>query len=289
VNVLLVIASATAGLGCFVAVREVYPAPARLSAALDRLASSQDLTSQFPARRRMARRLLAAAPWLPVPAADLQLLGQDTETWAAAKIACGLLGLAVPACLSGLLALAGVGAEWPIPVAVSLAFGAALFMAPDLVTRVNAAEKRADFRHALTSYLDLVALQRGAGAGPTEALEAAADIGDGWAFERIRAALAAARNTGDEPWTALADLARRTGVPELADIADIAGIAGQAGAQVLDTLIARAAAMRAEALATGRAKAGSRTTTMVIPIALLAAGFALLLVFPAIYRVLIAG
>jgi Flp pilus assembly protein TadB len=230
-----------------------------------------------------------AVPWVPIPAADLQLLGQDTDSWVATKIVCGAAGLATPALLSGLLALGGVSLGWPIPVAVSLALGAAFFMAPDLVTRANAAQKRTDFKHALTSYLDLVALERGAGAGPTEALEAAAGIGAGWAFERIRAALDNARTSGTEPWAALAALAEQTGVPELADLADIAGIAGQEGAKVLDTLLARAAAMRAEALADYRAKALSRTTTMSVPVALLAAGFFLLLIFPDIYRVFIAG
>jgi hypothetical protein len=42
--------------------------------------------------------------------------------------------------------------------------------------------------------------------------------------------------------------------------------------------------MRAQALAADRARAGSRSTTMVIPIALLGAGFLLLLIFPVIYR-----
>ena len=88
-----------------------------------------------------------------------------------------------------LAALGGVRLPLAVPAIASLACGAALFFAPDLVTRVNAAERRADFRHALTSYLDLVALERGAGAAPTEALEAAAEIGGGWAFERITAAL----------------------------------------------------------------------------------------------------
>ena len=94
-----------------------------------------------------------------------------------------------------------------IPAVASVALGVGLFFAPDLVVRVNAAEKRTDFRHALTSYLDLVALERGAGAAPTEALEAAAQIGGGWAFARIAAALAAARKASRPPWEGLADLA----------------------------------------------------------------------------------
>jgi pilus assembly protein TadC len=276
------------GLGIFVAVREIVPAPTRLDAALARLDPGQDwVPSAAPRAPRagpLARRIAAELPWLPVPATDLALLGKDRESWIASKVACGLLGLVFPPLLASLATLAGTSLPWTFPVVASLVFGAALFFAPDLVTRVNAAERRNDFRHALTSYLDLVALERGAGAGPTEALEAAAEIGDGWAFQRISGALAAARRSGAAPWTALAGLARETGVSELADVADIAEVAGHEGAKILETLTARAASMRSQALASDRAKAGSRSTTMVVPIALLGAGFLLLLIFPIVYR-----
>lgn len=276
------------GLGIFVAVREIVPAPTRLDAALARLDPGQDwlpsATPRAPRAGPLARRIAAELPWLPVPATDLALLGKDRESWIASKVACGLLGLVFPPLLAGLAMLAGTSLPWTFSVVASLVFGAALFFAPDLVTRVNAAERRNDFRHALTSYLDLVALERGAGAGPTEALEAAAEIGDGWAFQRISGALAAARRSGAAPWTALAGLARETGVSELADVADIAEVAGHEGAKILETLTARAASMRSQALASDRAKAGSRSTTMVVPIALLGAGFLLLLIFPIVYR-----
>jgi len=276
------------GLGIFVAVREIVPAPTRLDAALARLDPGQDwlpsATPRAPRAGPLARRIAAELPWLPVPATDLALLGKDRESWIASKVACGLLGLVFPPLLAGLAMLAGTSLPWTFSVVASLVFGAALFFAPDLVTRVNAAERRNDFRHALTSYLDLVALERCAGAGPTEALEAAAEIGDGWAFQRISGALAAARRSGAAPWTALAGLARETGVSELADVADIAEVAGHEGAKILETLTARAASMRSQALASDRAKAGSRSTTMVVPIALLGAGFLLLLIFPIVYR-----
>jgi Flp pilus assembly protein TadB len=287
VSTWIVLAGACAGLGCFLVIREILPAAPQLDAALARLTSGATPESSARPSRRLARRVAASAPWLPVPSADLRLLGQDTEAWVASKVTCGLLGLAMPAILSALLTLGGIRPGWTFPVAVSLAIGVAFFMAPDLVTRVNAAERRADFRHALTSYLDLVALERSAGAGPSEALESAAGISGGWAFERIGAALDQARKAGAEPWAGLAQLARETGISELADLADIAGIAGQEGAKVLDTLLARAAAMRAEALAADHAKAASRTTTMVVPVALLATGYVLLLIFPDFYRVFI--
>ena len=289
-NLWALAAGVLCGLGIFVAVREIVPAPTRLDAALARLdpGTAQDWAAS-PAPRApragwLARRIASELPWLPVPAADLALLGKDRESWIASKVACGLLGLVFPALLAGLAMLAGTSLPWTFSVLASLAFGAALFFAPDLVTRVNAAERRTDFRHALTSYLDLVALERGAGAGPTEALEAAAEIGDGWAFQRISGALAAARRSGAAPWTALARLAQETGISELADVADIAEVAGHEGAKILETLTARAASMRAQALANDRARAGARSTTMVVPIALLGAGFLLLLIFPIVYR-----
>lgn len=278
------IAGVLAGLGVFLVVRELVPAPTSLDAALARL--DADTAPSFgTSASRLASRIAAGLRWLPVPSADLALLGQDRDAWIASKAGCGLLGLALPAAIASLAALAGISMPVAMSAVVAVACGAALFFAPDLVTRVNAAERRTDFRHALTSYLDLVSLERGAGAGPTEALEAAAEIGDGWAFRRIYGALSQARRAGAAPWTALARLAGQTGLTELADLAEIAEVAGQEGARILDTLAARAASMRAEALAADRARAGARSTTMVVPIALLGAGFLLLLVFPIVYRI----
>lgn len=283
-NVWVILIGAAAGLGVFVAVSELIPAESRMDAALDRLREPGGQPARSPVMHSLGRRVAETLPWLPVPSADLALLGHDRTEWLASKVTCGLIGLATPPLLTILLALGGYDLTWTAPVVAGLACGLALFFAPDLVTRTNAAQKRYDFRHALTSYLDLVSLERGAGAGPTEALEAAAQIGGGWAFQRIGTALEGARRVGSAPWTALATLAAETGIPELADLADIAAVAGQEGARILDTLAARAASMRAQAMSADRAKAGARGTTMVVPIALLAVGLLTLLIFPTIYR-----
>ncbi len=283
-NLWIVVSGLLIGLGAALLVRELVPAGPSLRAAIGRLEARPDTIR--PSRSRdLAHTLTASMPWLPVPGTDLRLLGQDTEDWLASKIILGLCGLIAVPVLTGLMSLSGFSLPWTIPVGGALLVGLALFFAPDLVTRVNAAEKRRDFRHALTSYLDLVALERGAGAAPTEALEAAADVGGGWAFERIGAALDEARKASRPPWDGLARLAAETGITELTDLADIAGIAGNEGAKILDTLNARAESLRAEALAATKAQAGARSTTMVVPIAMLAAGFLVLLVFPDFYRV----
>ncbi len=129
-----------------------------------------------------------------------------------------------------------------------------------------------------------MALERGAGAAPTEALEAAAQIGGGWAFAADRRR--PDRGPQGEPAAlgGLAALAARPACTELADLAEIAEVAGHEGARILQTLAARAESMRTEALAETKAKAGSRSTTMVVPIAMLGVGFLLLLIFPIVYR-----
>ena len=281
------VAGLLAGLGCWLAVSELIPAGPSLTAAIDRLDGGDGapgLAESTPFPVRIGRHLSRVAPWLPVPVTDLRLLGQDSAGWLGSKVSCGMLGLALVPALSALLELGGRALPWTIPVAGTLTLGLVMFFAPDVVTRANAAEKRADFRHALTSYLDLVALERGAGAAPTEALEAAAALGGGWAFERIAAALDQARKASRPPWEGLATLAADIGVAELADLAEIAEVAGQEGARILDTLSARAGSMRAEALAATKARAGARSTTMVLPIAMLAGGFLVLLIFPDFYR-----
>lgn len=283
-NPLVILAGALAGLGLFIVVGQVMPGGPRLDVALARIHAAGSLEADPPGLSSVIRRLTAAMPWLPLPAADLALLGKDREQWLLSKVVCGIAGLATAPLLTAALMVYGFRLPWTVPAVASLALGTGLFFAPDLVTRVNAAEKRTDFRHALTSYLDLVSLERGAGAGPTEALEAAAQIGGGWAFARIAAALDASRKASRPPWEGLASLAVETGVSELADLAEIAEVAGHEGARILQTLAARAESMRNEALAATQAKAGSRSTTMVVPIAVLGMGFLLLLIFPIVYR-----
>lgn len=310
-NLWVIAAGVVAGLGVFGLVRELMPGSARLDAALARLdpasgwlgapvtADYQSVLPALPPGRtaappvsrsaRIGARLAALAPWLPVPTADLALLGKDRQVWLASKLGWGVAGLALVPLASLALAFEGFAIPLGLPAFASILLAVGLFFVPDLSVRSMARRMRSDFRHALASYLDLVALERGAGAGPTEALEAAAEIGAGWAFSRIRAALDGARRTGRAPWTGLAELAAETGVTELADLADIAEVAGQEGAKILQTLSARAESMRSEALSAERASAGSKSTTMVVPIALLAGGFLILIVFPLVYRILGSG
>ena len=59
--------------------------------------------------------------------------------------------------------------------------------------RSEAAEARADFRHALGAYLDVLVMLLAAQEGPESAMEIAAQSGQGPAFGELRRAIRQAR------------------------------------------------------------------------------------------------
>jgi len=76
------------------------------------------------------------------------------------------------------------------------------------------------------------------------------------------------------------------GVEELRDLADIIALAGDDGAAVYDTLVAKAAGLRARALADAEAAANAASERMTLPAVLLGLGFLILVCYPGLARVL---
>jgi len=164
-----------------------------------------------------------------------------------------------------------------------------LFFLPDYNVRDDAKKARAEFARALGAYLDLVALERNSGAGPRQAMEAAADVGDSWVFRRLGEELARTRWSGLTPWEALHELAAELGLPELDDLADIMRLSGEEGAAIYTSLRARSAALRTAMLNTEKAKANEVGERMSIPMSLLGVIFLAILIAPALLRVMGGG
>jgi hypothetical protein len=152
--------------------------------------------------------------------------------------------------------------------------------------RDQAKRAREEFAHALSAYLDLVALKRAADAGPAEALEKAAAVGRGWPFLFLQGALRRARLEKIPPYQALAELAAEYDLPVLGDVADIMRGSATDGAAVYKALRARTAALNAELLADQAAEANAASEKMTAPGALLAVLVMLLMAFPAVIRML---
>jgi hypothetical protein len=290
--------------GCFTVLgliligREVKPAPPRLDSALLRIqpaplrAPSAEPAATRPSDqmgRWLTDRLARPAGVLAVPRTDLSLLGRPVERFMLDKLTLFITGLTAPPLFAGMVTVAGGSLPWTLPVVASLGLGMALAFVPDLSVRSQARQRRRDFRYAFTSYLQLVVLEREAGAALNAALEEPAKITEGWPFQRVDQALIRARHGQQQPWRALARLGEEIGVRDLIDLAHTAEIAGNEGAKMHDVLVAKITAMRHEASAAARAEANSRTTAMWVPTSLLMLGFVILFGFPFFSRLLGSG
>jgi CHASE3 domain sensor protein len=98
--------------------------------------------------------------------------------------------------------------------------------------------------------------------------------------------LQVARLQGVTPWMALGELGKETGVAELRDLSAALELVADDGAKVRQSLAARAASLRRRELADAEGRAQARSQSMLVAQMLLAIGFLIFLIYPAITRVL---
>jgi tight adherence protein C len=218
---------------------------------------------------------------------DLTLTGRTFEDVLVAKLAAFATGffLAVAAAV-GLHVGAGISVPIASPAVLAVAAGAGLSFVPDLHAHRLAAQRRRQFRRALGSWLDLVALEMAGSAAPAEALPTAARVSTQWPMVVLGDTLYRATAAGQDHWEALTDLGHRIGIPELIDLATLARLVGRDGARVRDTLTARAASMRRAQLAEAQSQAGRQDQSMLVAQILIGFGFIVFLMFPALANVM---
>ncbi|MDQ0605785.1 pilus assembly protein TadC [Streptomyces canus] len=288
----VVVTGGLVGGGVALFVRELLAPQPALAAALARSAPGTLSMPQEEVLDRdevWGRWLLARLQRLPgvkVPAKNLALLGQGPGAFMLKKTALAALGLLCPVLVTIPWIIAGVSLPFYVPAVVGLAIAGLLFITPDLAVRDQAKRAREEFAHALSAYLDLVALKRAADAGPTEALEKAAAVGHGWPFLYLQGALRRARLEKIPPYQALTELADTYDLPGLSDVADIMRGSATDGAAVYKALRARTAALNTELLTAQAAEANAASEKMTAPGALLAVLVMLLMAFPAVIRML---
>ena len=287
-------AGALAGLGLFLLGLALYPPRRRLGrrlAAFDaaRHGANDDWASGAAAagpRWRLGSwlaRLCAEQGWqFASLRKNLSLAGLPFEIFLATKVLLAVLGLVLGPALGIAAGLAGFRVSAWIGVWLGLLLGAVFSFLPDLEVRQKANKRRRDFRHAIGSFLDLFAMNLAGGRGVPEALMTAGDVGTGWAFWRIRDALASARITGQAPWHALGALGEEIGIDELRDLSAALSLVAEDGAKVRESLVARAESLRRRELTDLEGQAGERSQSMLVAQLMLCAGFLLFLVFPVV-------
>lgn len=205
-------------------------------------------TLQTQLTDRVGRRLAAQAgtsPWLlGTSREDLALLGHTAETVMVRKAIAAVVGLLAPAAAVILFALVGLRLPVTVPAVLGLVAAAGGWVLIDIDIRDRANRARAEYRRALCSYVDLVALMRRAGAATSDALESAAGIADGWVFDRLRDTLRRGQLAGLTPWDALEQQGRDTGMTELEDLAGIMRLTSESGVAVYESLLTKAKSLR---------------------------------------------
>ncbi|WP_368660817.1 type II secretion system F family protein [Amycolatopsis sp. Hca4] len=204
----------------------------------------------------------------------------------AVKVVVSCAGLVASLLLQTLLALADVPVSVDVLLVAALGLAAAGFFGPDLEVRTKAARARADFRAALSAFLDLVWITLAGGAGVEVALLAAAEVGRGRAFTQLRRALDAAQLTRTTPCSTLRRLGEDLDIAELAELAASISLAGTEGAKIRTSLAAKAKALRTHLVAEAEAEAQAATERMALPVTLLFLGFLGFIAYPAVTQVL---
>jgi tight adherence protein C len=229
------------------------------------------------------RVVVLAQRYLGARSQDLNILGKSGAELAGAKVAWALGGLLGPPVLCAVLLVAGVNVAALAPAGVGVGLAALGWTIPSRRVAERAAEARAEFLAALTAYLGLVGLERAARGSPIEALEEASRISGAWPFAMIHAELLRAELAGQPPWDGLRDLGRRIGVEQLTNLADIVAAAAD-GAAVFETLLAEARNLRNAELSDQQTKAGVEGEQLTLPAIVLAFGFIMLVLYPALTR-----
>lgn len=283
-----------AGLGAALILWRLAPAHPHLGWALDRLnpdrthldrADTPSPTASLQERLGAWVQRRIPLTWLTVPTSDLAVLRIPTARWLGDKALHFTIGLLFPTLFTIVMALLGMHLQIAFPAIAGLGLGIGLSFLPDVEVRTNAKAARVEFRRAMAAYIDLVALERQAGAGTTQALEQAATVGDSWVFVRLREELARARWAGIAPWEGLNHLADELELTELHDLADIMRLSGEEGSTVYTSLRARSASLRNALLAEEHTKANQAGEQMTMPVTLLAIIFLVILGTPAVLRV----
>ncbi|MCU1395314.1 MAG: secretion system protein [Ilumatobacteraceae bacterium] len=277
----MIVAGACAGGGVLIIARGLVGTTEPLTALVTELHRPRTTAATAGRSKRLSLEALAGrstpdrASDLAVCERDLGKYVQDRLLWAAMFGAPGalLLLLSVTGSASfvspSLLLIALVGG----------ATGGWFYARIDL--RSDADRSRREFRHALAAYLELVTILMAGGAGVETAMFDAAAVGHGTAFRHLRSALTAAQARREPPWRALGELGNRLGVNELIELEASMTLAG-GGALVRDSLNAKAEAIRAKDLAQLESDAEAKSETMVLPVAMMFAGFLLLIGYPAL-------
>lgn len=286
---MVVLLGMLAGAGVVAVVAGLRPAQPRLGDALAHLEghAPAGLASPGPMDSRSERMGFWFYKNSPIPLWDsqrrvLELRRRSVAEFYAEKVIFAVLAAAVPSIVGVSYALMS-GGGLMIPAVVSLVAAPIGFFIPDLLLRRQDERARTDAAEALSTFFDLVTLERLANLSATQSLTAAAALSDSPLFVSIRQALHRARLEQQPPFHELKKLAVRLRLPELGDIADVMQL-DEYGAALSSSLRARVKELRDEHLSRAKVQAHAVSERMTVFMAVPAMVFGLIFLVPPLLR-----
>ncbi len=280
----LVVTGAGVGVGVVLLLSGLAPAKPALAEALAALHRPPE--ARLSPRQRMLRLTAQPLAGLGLPGEktreDLAICGRDPVAFLAQQVGLAGLGLLAPAATVALLDAMGANVAWSVPLWLGALLDAGGYLVAQASLHADAEQRRLLMRHTLTALLDVVPAALAGGAGVEQALGDASRIATGWAADRIRDAIAAARLTRVPLSQPLAELGEAYGVVQLQQLAGTLRLASGEGTRIRDALTQRGAALSERLTADLEARAESATERMSIPLMALTAVFLLFLIYPAI-------
>lgn len=214
----------------------------------------------------------------------LQIRGRSVIEFYADKAVWMIIGLTMPALVTGAYGYLTDGVSPAAPVIAALAGAVLGYFVPDLLLRGQATASRHDASAALLMYIDLVTLERLANASGTQALHNAASLSDVPLFRQLRSALERARLEQQAPYPELRRLADELGLPEIRDLADVMQM-DETGAALSGSLRARARELRDGHLTTTMREANAASEGMTIYMTVPALLLGVMFIIPALMRI----
>jgi len=290
--IVLALLGAGVGAGAWLVYRAAAPRPASLRGiVLDLGRPRTPVTRRSDGHVRsgaeqIAARLLTSLGDRPERRAQsLRLAERTAEQHALEKLVGAVGGFLGTAVIGIGLQVVGIGPPPVVFAVLAIVVAVGGYFLADLSLAETAEKRRRAFRHALSSYLDLVNVILAGGGGIETSLHAAADAGDGWAFASIRRALDRARLTNRSPWDTFSELGEELGIDELRELAASVELAGSQGARIRASLAAKADSLRGHQIAETEAAAEAATERMTIPVAVLLFGFLVFIAYPAVQQI----
>lgn len=267
------------GWGLFISFRALTTPAVSLEAELERV------TNPAPPDRSLAAAIerLGRVGANDLPSADLEILRWTPSEWYRRRLLFIAGGTAI-----GLVLALGLRVFFSFPLllaapALALIVGGLGLVTVDSDRATRAARGREEILLALSHYLEITSIMLAGGAGAETALEEAVRHGHGVGFQLFSQEVARAKdNPGMSPFLALRNLGDRLAVTELVEFGNVMILSSESSATVRRALDEKATQIVFRQQEKRKAAALSRNVVMSIPVAGMAGGFILWLVYPAL-------